>query len=104
MAMTNLYEIEWSNQAIHNFEEIVGYLSNSWNEKVVKDFVRSVDRAVTHITMFPYAFPATSYKQGVRRYVLSDINTIYYVVKKDIINIVAIGDNRRDPVRSKEML
>lgn len=54
--------------------------------------------------MFPYAFPATSYKQGVRRYVLSDINTIYYVVKKDIINIVAIGDNRRDPVRLKEML
>lgn len=49
--MTNLYEIEWSNQAIHNFEEIVGYLSNSWNEKVVKDFVRSVDRAVTHITI-----------------------------------------------------
>lgn len=62
--MTNLYEIEWSNQAIHNFEEIVGYLSNSWNEKVVKDFVRSVDRAVTHITMFPYAFPATSLQTG----------------------------------------
>lgn len=104
MVVDKDYEIEWSEQAIRNFDEIVRSLSYTWGEKIVKDFVRAIDRELIHIKTFPYAFPATSQKKGVRRCVVSPINSIYYKVEKKMIYIVAIYDNRRDPGRLEDLL
>jgi len=104
MAINNDYEIEWSEQATRNFDDIVQLLSTSWNDKVVTNFVQSIDKELIHIKTFPYAFPATTQKEEVRRCVVSKINTIYYTVRKTTIYIVAICDNRRDPDRLNEIL
>lgn len=102
--MNKDYEIEWSNQAISNFDDIVKTLSYSWGEKVMQEFIRSIDKELIRIKTFPFAFPATSHKKGVRRCVVSPINTIYYTVNKKLISIVAIYDNRRNPNCLKDLL
>lgn len=102
--MDNGYEIEWSEQAVHDFDEIVQLLSTKWSEKEVRDFVRSLDKELNRICTFPYAFPATSFKSGVRRCVLSKINTLYYQVKNSTIYLITIYDNRRNPANLKQML
>lgn len=97
--MNNGYEIEWSEKATHDFDEIVQFLSNTWGEKIVQKFVRSMDNELKRICTFPYAFPASSIKIGVRRCILSKFNTIYYQVKGNLIYIITIQDNRSDPSR-----
>lgn len=60
--MNNGYNIEWSDQATLDFEEIVQFLFNIWGETIVRKFVRSVDNELIRISTFPYAFPASSLK------------------------------------------
>lgn len=102
--MNNGYEIEWSDKATRDFDEIVQYLSNAWGKKIVRKFVRSVNDELVRICTFPYAFPASSVKTGVRRCVLSKFNTIYYQVKGNLIYIITIQDNRSDPDRLEDFL
>lgn len=40
--MLNGYKVEWTNRAINDFNSIVAYLSNNWNERTVVDFVREI--------------------------------------------------------------
>lgn len=102
--MNNGYKIEWSEKATHDFDEIIQFLSNSWGEKTVRKFVRSVNEELIRICTFPYAFPASSIKAGVRRCVLSKFNTIYYQVKGNLIYIITIQDNRSNPERLRSTL
>ncbi|SEG17960.1 type II toxin-antitoxin system RelE/ParE family toxin [Parabacteroides chinchillae] len=102
--MNNGYNIEWSDQATLDFEEIVQFLFNIWGETIVRKFVRSVDNELIRISTFPYAFPASSLKTGIRRCVLSKFNTIYYQVKDQTIYIVTIHDNRSNPELLKKKL
>lgn len=44
--MNKDYEIEWSNQAISNFDDIVQTLSYCWGEKVMQEFVRCIKRGL----------------------------------------------------------
>ena len=102
--MNSGYEIEWSDQARNNFNEIIKFLSAGWDKNVVKKFVRNIDKELIHIKTFPYGFPMSQYRDGVRRCVVSKINTIYYTVQEKTIYIIAIEDNRRDPSRLKNLL
>lgn len=70
----------------------------------MQDFVRAIDKELIRIKTFPYAFPVSLHKKGVRRCVVSPINTIYYTVNNKVIYIVAIYDNRRNPNCLKDLL
>lgn len=102
--MNNGYKIEWSAQAVADFNEIVGFLTEEWGESIVKRFVRLLDEELRRISLFPYAFPASDVKKDVRRCVFSVQHTLYYMVENKIIYLISIFDNRKDPAGLSEIL
>lgn len=45
--------IKWSKKADKDFEKIIDYLENEWNEKVTSDFVKKVFYTAELISLFP---------------------------------------------------
>ncbi|KAA6331647.1 hypothetical protein EZS27_019766 [termite gut metagenome] len=86
--------VEWSDPTTEDFDNIVRYLENNWNDKVVGKFIRNIREEILRLAVFPFAFPVTHRKKNVRRCVVSKTNSIYYSVKENIILIFAISDNR----------
>lgn len=102
--MNNGYKVEWSVQAVTDFNGIVDFLTAEWGEKFVRRFVQLLDKELQRICLFPYAFPTTDVKPGVRRCVFSMQHTLYYMVENKVIYLIAIFDNRQDPERLSGIL
>lgn len=98
------YKIKWSARAADDFEQIIRYLSENWNEREIRKFVRQIDKNITYIQTSPLTFPATFHYPGLRRCVISKIHTLYYLVQNRTIYLIRIWDNRRDARKLKDFL
>lgn len=94
--MNTGYKIKWSVRAVNDFNQIIRYLSENWNEREIKKFVRQIDKNIDYIQTSPSAFPATSCRPGLRRCVVSKIHTLYYLIQGKTIYLITIWDNRQD--------
>lgn len=102
--MDNGYEMKWSARAVNDFNQIIRYLSENWNEREIKKFVRQVDKSINRILSSPFTFPETSYRAGLRRCVISKIHTLYYLIQNKTVYLITIWDNRRDFQKLKDLL
>lgn len=89
------YKIVFSKRAEEDYDRIVQYLLENWSETVARQFVLDMDKEIARIQAFPYIFPSSFHKPGVRRCVMSKIHTVYYNVEKNKIFIITIFDNRQ---------
>ncbi len=102
--MDNGYKIEWSVRAVNDFNQIIRYLSENWNKREIRKFVRQIDKNISSIRISPFTFPGTSYRPGLRRCVISKIHTLYYLIQDNTIYLIAIWDNRQDVRKLKDLL
>ena len=93
--------VEWTELATFDYNAILDYLHRNWGHKVISNFALLTDKTIEHISCNPRVYRYTNKKMRIRRCVLSKHNSIYYIVKKDRIQIVRIYDNRRDPKKLK---
>lgn len=98
------YKIKWSARAASDFNQIIHYLSENWNDREIRKFVRQIDKNINRILTSPIIFPATSYRPGLRRCIISKIHTLYYLVQDGTIYLITIWDNRQDDQKLKDML
>ena len=82
-------------------KRIITYLEENWTEKEIKNFSIRLDSYLKIIEKRPNTFPAAKSKQNIRRTVVTKHNTLYYKVEKDSIQLIAIIDNRQDPLKNK---
>jgi plasmid stabilization system protein ParE len=95
--MANQPEVRWSSRAIRDLDKIIEYLRTNWTEKEVKNFSDKLNKAIGLISKRPKLFRLTSFRNNLRRCVLSRQTTIYYQEIKNVIYIVSLFDNRRNP-------
>lgn len=50
-----VYEIEWSEDAIDDFEKIVTYLEQKWSEEIAADFAIRVSKVIDLLQKMPFA-------------------------------------------------
>ena len=41
--MKNTYKIIWSDEALHNLRQIIGYLQERWSQKEISKFAKSLE-------------------------------------------------------------
>ncbi len=87
--------VEYSAQSLDNAIEIATYLRNNFTQKEIDDFYRSLSDFEKTVSLFPTLYPKSP-KMKVRRAVLSKFLSVYYMIRKNKIAIVAILDNRWD--------
>lgn len=95
--MKNTYRIIWSELALSNLKEIVGYFEGRWTEKELRKFAQLLDKRLSSIEYNPHLFPLINHSENIRRSVLSKQTTIFYQVINQDIRLIALFDNRQNP-------
>lgn len=83
-------------EAQEQVANIADYLTFEWSPRVRDNFLQKIDKAVLTISRMPFAFPEAENLPDVRRCVAHKYTSIYYRVKSDEVEILAVWDNRQD--------
>ena len=90
-------QIVWSPKSENDFENIVEYLSQEWDDAVTNKFIDLIDILLHQISINPNQFPEIHKSLNIRKCVLSKHNTLYYRNRKNYVELLRIYDNRQDP-------
>ena len=91
----------WSPLAVTDFENILNYLNENWDEKVVLRFIKETETLLFNISKQPKQFPLVNKKIKVCKCVISKHNTLFYQENKEYIALLRIFDTRQNPKKSK---
>ncbi|MBK7958769.1 MAG: type II toxin-antitoxin system RelE/ParE family toxin [Bacteroidetes bacterium] len=95
--MRNGYKILWTDNALKELEKTIEYLEENWSEKELKNLFADLEKTLYLISQNPYVFQASDIKKDIRRTVISTLNTMYYRVYKNRIEIISFFSNRQNP-------
>jgi plasmid stabilization system protein ParE len=89
--------IVWSPLAESDFANILEYLFENWDEKVLNQFIDLTENILWQISINPRPFPVINKKEKIRKCVLTKHNTMFYRDSKSRVDILRIYDTRQDP-------
>lgn len=94
-------EIVWSPLADRDIENILEYLNENWNQKVIIRFLNKINIATKQILKNPHQYPIINKKLQVRKCVVTKQNTLFYRDTEKTIEILRLYDTRQDPEKLK---
>ncbi len=95
--MKSGFEIRWTTHALLELEETFKQIEELWTEKELHNLSVAIEQKVKLISQNPFLFQASDEGNQVRRAVVSRLNSIYYRINGDQIEIVSFFLNRRNP-------
>lgn len=94
--MRNGYKILWTDHALSELEETIEYLETNFSEKELKRLAQKIESMTELIAQNPKLFSKSDTKEVYRVSILK-LNTMYYRVQNDTIEILSFFSNRRNP-------
>ncbi len=99
--MKNGYKILWTDNALSELQKTVEYLEEHWTKKELRNLATNLEKTLNLISNNPYLFQASEIKEDVRRAVVLKLNTLYYRVNKNNVEILTFFSNRQNPKKRK---
>lgn len=96
--MKNGYKINWSQHALNELDAIIEFLNIYWTEKELSRFSNELEKTLAIISSNPFIFQESQSQKEVRRAVILSLNSLYYRIKNDNIEIISIYANRKKPI------
>jgi plasmid stabilization system protein ParE len=93
------FEIVWRKKTRDTFFSIIQYLNEHWSKNVAEDFVKTVERKLELLSMFPLMGVESRKRKGMRKLLLSPQNMLVYRIKGKRIILLQIYDTRQNPMR-----
>lgn len=94
-------EIFWSPSSEKDFAQILEYLYQNWDNKVVLRFIDRMDDLLIQISYYPKHYPFFSRTRNIRKCVISSHNTLFYREHNNSVELLRIFDTRQDPTKLK---
>ena len=94
-------QVIWSPQSEDDFSNILEYLKEHWDKKVVLKFIDIVDEIINQISTKPKQYARIQNRKKRRKCVITKHNSLYYRDRKESLDILRIYDNRQDPRKLK---
>ncbi|SHK50874.1 type II toxin-antitoxin system RelE/ParE family toxin [Epilithonimonas mollis] len=94
------FEILWTDLALEELSETVGYLEREFSQKEIDILGDEIERITSIISQNPNIFP-NSDKLQTRKAVILKFNTLYYRVMNNKIEILSFFSNRQSPDKKK---
>lgn len=91
-------EIFWTPNAVESYNNILEYLTNSWGEGVVDDFIIKVSKTLTRIRSGKIKFRSAG-KRNIREVLITKHNLLVYLVKSGQVQLLLFYDTRQYPKR-----
>ena len=99
--MKNGYKIFWTDNALKELEKTIEYLEENWTDKELRNLAESLEETISLISQNPQIFQASEKKKDIRRAVILSLNTLYYRVSEDKVEILSFFGNRQNPKKRK---
>lgn len=93
MANKNNYSISYTSNSLNGAKEIVDYLEKQFSKKELDKFYQLLSDFEKIIILYPTLYPKSNTNE-IRKAVLSKELSVFFVVRKFQISVVAITDNR----------
>ena len=93
-------EVRFTEEAEKDLQDIVTYLEEVWNKKVVDEFISEIDEQIDRIAEMPYLFPKTEKRENVRKCLINKRVALFYKVTENMIFLLAFRSTRRNPESS----
>jgi len=90
-------EIKWTKRATSSFYKTIDYLEEEWSERSAQKFIQIVNRFLHTLQEQPEIGKIEVAEKGIRGFVLSRQNTVFYRVKGQRIILLKFFDNRQHP-------
>lgn len=91
-------KIVWTVTAVKDLAKVISYLDEKWERDITDQFLRQLHKQLTLLKQFPKMGSASNVKPEIRRFVLSQHNSVFYsITPSNSIVILNVFDNRRDP-------
>jgi plasmid stabilization system protein ParE len=84
--MKSGYNLDWTDEALHNLDSIIEYLQNRWTDREISKFFKKPDNRLDVISENPLAYPEIELKSNIRRSVLTEQTTIYTISDYNLIH------------------
>lgn len=94
-------KVIWSEEAENNLNEISECILESWNEKILQEFLGKLNYCIKQIQQFPELFPASLVAYKIRKCVITKQVSLFYIISKSGIEIAALFDNRQSAEKLK---
>lgn len=99
--MKSGYKIEWTDHAISELSNTLEYLRINWTEKEIQKLVIQLEKTIEIISHNPFIFQASEEKKDLRRAVILTLNTLYYRIVDERVEILSFFNNRLNPSKRK---
>jgi len=93
-----------SKRASKKLDKLLLYLETEWSEKVKKNFIYKLDRALNILKNNPRSSPESKQSPGIHQCVVTKQTTIFYRFDRMKIYIISVFDSRQDPKKLKKEL
>lgn len=86
--------VYWTDRALQHAISIKEYLHENFSDKEIEHFYALLIAFEISVSAFPKLYPASAMKRSLRRAILSKVLSVFYRVRKNNIEVLAIFDNR----------
>ena len=93
-----------SKRASQKLDKLLLYLESEWSERVKKNFIKKLDRALDILKENPGSSPESRKSPEIHQCVVTKQTTILYRFDRMKIYVITIFDNRQDPRKLKKEL
>lgn len=93
-------EVRFTQEAEKDLQDIVTYLEEVWNEKVVDEFISDIDEQIERIAEMPYLFLKTQKRENVRKCLINKRVALFYKITENIIFLLSFRSTSRNPESS----
>ena len=94
------FEILWTDLALEELSETVGYLEREFSQKEIDILGDEIERISSITSQNPNIFP-NSDRLKTRKAVILKYNTLYYRIMNDKVEILSFFSNRQSPDKMK---
>ncbi|WP_114791883.1 type II toxin-antitoxin system RelE/ParE family toxin [Niabella yanshanensis] len=98
--MKSGYKILWTDNALDELQNTVEYLESQFGVNELRQLAHKIESVVTLLRHNPYLFSESEFK-GVRRVNILKLNTLYFRINTETVEILSFFSNRRDPSSRK---
>ena len=99
--MKNGYRVRWTDNALKELAETIAFLETNWTEKELRKLSNALDKTLNLISQNPYLFQSSDFKKDIRRAVILSLNSLYYKIKDQDVEIISFFSNRQSPTKRK---
>jgi plasmid stabilization system protein ParE len=89
--------INWTIEAIDDFEQNIEFLENRFSENEVQKFINKSQEVIDIISKNPNAFKTTKYKKVHSVTVVAQINLFYRITNNNNIELLRFWNNYQNP-------